>query len=61
MCNNAFTSLLIVLFIQNHTIRLITQAQRGFLFFLMVDRGIENMMKWPTALRACASGSTTTD
>jgi hypothetical protein len=31
--HNAFTSLMMVLFYQNHTIRLIAQAQRGFLFF----------------------------
>jgi hypothetical protein len=30
---------MIVLFAQNHTIRLIAQAQRGFLLFLMVNRG----------------------
>jgi hypothetical protein len=31
---------MIVLFVQNHTIRLISQAQRGFLLFLMADLGI---------------------
>jgi hypothetical protein len=33
LCHNAFTSLMIVLFVQNHSIRLIAQAQRGFFFF----------------------------
>jgi hypothetical protein len=30
---------MIVSFCQKHTIRLIAQAQRGFLLFLMVDQG----------------------
>jgi len=39
LCHNAYTSLMIVFVLQNNSITLITQDQRGFLFILMVNQG----------------------
>jgi len=53
----SFTSLMIVLFPKTYSIRLITQAQRGFLLFLAVDQGltptapIEDSRAWGAGAR----------